>query len=172
MRDGNTFLLKAFSVNFYNAGTWLPLNVDDNLQSLNIWKRHKSRLKVIFFSNPPRSWFEVDFQVFLTSLFYIFAVVSGVLRSLWQHGGPTAPFLHLVIAFCLLLPKVTMEAKLIEAGFLSQGKIEILASFVCSVLFVCEQVSVRSTGVSKKKKGKFAHFASEGGVPRSQYCCF
>ncbi|KAK9890752.1 hypothetical protein WA026_012100 [Henosepilachna vigintioctopunctata] len=40
--------------------------------------------------------------------------------SLFKHGGPTAPFVHLVMAFCLLLPKLLMEAKLIEAGFLSQ----------------------------------------------------
>lgn len=40
--------------------------------------------------------------------------------SLFRHGGPTAPFVHIVIAFCLLIPKLLMEAKLIEAGFLSQ----------------------------------------------------
>ncbi|KAF2904233.1 hypothetical protein ILUMI_01945 [Ignelater luminosus] len=40
--------------------------------------------------------------------------------SLWKHGGPTAPFLHLVIAFCLLLPKLLMEARLIEAGLIPQ----------------------------------------------------
>ncbi|XP_044262626.1 protein tincar-like [Tribolium madens] len=39
---------------------------------------------------------------------------------LFRHGGPTAPFVHLVIAFCLLVPKLLMEARLIEAGFLSQ----------------------------------------------------
>lgn len=42
--------------------------------------------------------------------------------SLWKHGGPTAPFLHLVIGFSLLLPKLLMEARLIEAGLLPQGK--------------------------------------------------
>ena len=40
---------------------------------------------------------------------------------LFRHGGPTAPFVHLMIAFCLLVPKLLMEARLIEAGFLSQG---------------------------------------------------
>ncbi|XP_063927551.1 protein tincar isoform X2 [Zophobas morio] len=39
---------------------------------------------------------------------------------LFRHGGPTAPFVHLMIAFCLLVPKLLMEARLIEAGFLSQ----------------------------------------------------
>jgi hypothetical protein len=46
---------------------------------------------------------------------------SSVLRSLWQHGGPTAPFLHLVTSFCLLLPKLLVEARLIQTGFLHKG---------------------------------------------------
>ncbi|GFG39542.1 hypothetical protein Cfor_00972 [Coptotermes formosanus] len=46
---------------------------------------------------------------------------AGVLRSLWQHGGPTAPFLHLVTSFCLLLPKLLVEARLIETGLLHKG---------------------------------------------------
>lgn len=41
---------------------------------------------------------------------------------LFRHGGPTAPFVHLVIAFCLLVPKLLMEARLIEGGFLTEGK--------------------------------------------------
>lgn len=41
---------------------------------------------------------------------------------LFRHGGPTAPFVHLVIAFCLLVPKLLMEARLIEGGFLAEGK--------------------------------------------------
>lgn len=56
---------------------------------------------------------------------------------LFRHGGPTAPFVHLVIAFCLLVPKLLMEARLIEAGFLSQGlrlqngnKLEIIVSLL------------------------------------------
>jgi hypothetical protein len=48
---------------------------------------------------------------------------SGVLRSLWQHGGPTAPFLHLVTSFCLLLPKLLVEARLIQTGFLHKGTV-------------------------------------------------
>lgn len=47
---------------------------------------------------------------------------QGVFRSLWQHGGPTAPFLHLTIALCLLIPKLMMEGRLIHSGFLSRGK--------------------------------------------------
>lgn len=42
--------------------------------------------------------------------------------GLFRYGGPTAPFIHIAISFCLLIPKLLMEAKLIEAGFLSQGK--------------------------------------------------
>ncbi|XP_069698500.1 protein tincar-like isoform X2 [Periplaneta americana] len=48
---------------------------------------------------------------------------SGVLRSLWQHGGPTAPFLHLVTSFCLLLLKLLVEARLIQTGFLHKDAI-------------------------------------------------
>ncbi|KAL0269560.1 UNVERIFIED_CONTAM: hypothetical protein PYX00_007252 [Menopon gallinae] len=48
---------------------------------------------------------------------------QGVFRSLWQHGGPTAAFLHLIAAFCLLLPKLLIEARLIQAGLLSKDAI-------------------------------------------------
>jgi len=41
--------------------------------------------------------------------------------GLFRYGGPTAPFIHIAMAFCLLIPKVLMEAKMIQAGFLSQG---------------------------------------------------
>ncbi|CAH1156014.1 unnamed protein product [Phaedon cochleariae] len=40
--------------------------------------------------------------------------------GLFRYGGPTAPFIHIAISFCLLIPKLLMEAKLIEAGFLPQ----------------------------------------------------
>ncbi|KAF5307694.1 hypothetical protein FQR65_LT06749 [Abscondita terminalis] len=40
----------------------------------------------------------------------------------WTHGGPTAPFIHIIIAFLLLLPRLLMETKLIESGLLPQGK--------------------------------------------------
>ncbi|KAL1505371.1 hypothetical protein ABEB36_004954 [Hypothenemus hampei] len=40
--------------------------------------------------------------------------------GLFRYGGPTAPFIHVAIAFCLLVPKVLLEAKMIRAGFLSQ----------------------------------------------------
>lgn len=43
--------------------------------------------------------------------------------SVFRHGGPTAAFLHLVIAFCLLLPKLLMEAKLIEADLLPKESV-------------------------------------------------
>ncbi|CAB0013609.1 unnamed protein product, partial [Nesidiocoris tenuis] len=42
----------------------------------------------------------------------------GGCRSLWRHGCPTGPFLHLVIAFCLLLPNLLIQARLIQADFL------------------------------------------------------
>ncbi|XP_060527941.1 protein tincar [Cylas formicarius] len=40
--------------------------------------------------------------------------------GLFRYGGPTAPFIHIAISFCLLVPKLLMDAKLIEAGFLPQ----------------------------------------------------
>lgn len=40
----------------------------------------------------------------------------------WKFGGPTGPFLHIIIAFCLMLPKLLMQARFIEAGFFPQGK--------------------------------------------------
>ncbi|GLV44477.1 tincar [Carabus blaptoides fortunei] len=43
--------------------------------------------------------------------------------SIWRHGGPSAAFLHLVIAFSLLVPKLVMEARLVEAGFLASDAI-------------------------------------------------
>ena len=52
----------------------------------------------------------------------ILARSGGFVRSAWHHGGPTAPFIHVVTAFCFVLPKIFMEARLIDVGFLSQGK--------------------------------------------------
>lgn len=46
----------------------------------------------------------------------------SVLKAFWRHSGPTCVVLHIVIALCLLLPKLMMEARLIQAGFLSKGK--------------------------------------------------
>ncbi|XP_071536349.1 uncharacterized protein [Panulirus ornatus] len=47
----------------------------------------------------------------------------GLVRILWLHGVPTAPFLHLVAAFCLLIPRTVMDATLITAGFLPRDEI-------------------------------------------------
>ena len=52
----------------------------------------------------------------------ILARSSGLIRNAWHHGGPTAPFIHLVSAFCFVIPRIFIEAKLIEVGFLSRGK--------------------------------------------------
>ena len=53
----------------------------------------------------------------------ILARSGGFVRSAWHHGGPTAPFIHVVTAFCFVLPKIFMEARLVDVGFLSQGQI-------------------------------------------------
>lgn len=46
---------------------------------------------------------------------------GGTLRALWTHGGPTAAFVHILIAMCLLLPRLLLEARIIENGLLPQG---------------------------------------------------
>lgn len=43
-------------------------------------------------------------------------------RALWTHGGPTSAFLHIAAALCLLLPRLLLEARLIENGNLQRGK--------------------------------------------------
>uniref|UniRef100_A0A8D8R8K1 Protein tincar n=1 Tax=Cacopsylla melanoneura TaxID=428564 RepID=A0A8D8R8K1_9HEMI len=50
-------------------------------------------------------------------------VSPSVCRAFWKHSGPTCVILHIVIALCLLLPKLMMEARLIQAGFLSKDYI-------------------------------------------------
>ncbi|GJQ71262.1 tinc [Trypoxylus dichotomus] len=50
-----------------------------------------------------------------------FASTNGC--NCWKFGGPTGPFLHIVIAFCLILPKLLMQARFIEAGFFPQEMI-------------------------------------------------
>ncbi|XP_054258919.1 protein tincar [Macrosteles quadrilineatus] len=51
------------------------------------------------------------------------ALGGGGPRGFWRHSGPTAPFLHIVTAFCLLLPRLLIEARLIQAGFLPKDLI-------------------------------------------------
>ncbi|XP_046689315.1 protein tincar isoform X3 [Homalodisca vitripennis] len=48
---------------------------------------------------------------------------GGGPRGFWRHSGPTAPLLHIIAAFCLLLPRLLMEARLIQAGFLPKDMI-------------------------------------------------
>ena len=50
-----------------------------------------------------------------------FICSAGLVRNAWHHGGPTSSFIHLVSSFCFLLPRIIIEAKLIEVGFLSRG---------------------------------------------------
>ncbi|RZF42831.1 hypothetical protein LSTR_LSTR003655, partial [Laodelphax striatellus] len=47
----------------------------------------------------------------------------GGARSLWRHAGPIAPMLHMASALCLLLPRLLMEAKLVQTGFLPKDMI-------------------------------------------------
>ncbi|XP_011211158.2 protein tincar [Bactrocera dorsalis] len=48
---------------------------------------------------------------------------GGTLRALWTHGGPTSAFVHIVIAVCLLLPRLLLEARIIENGLLPRENI-------------------------------------------------
>ncbi|XP_014766127.2 protein tincar isoform X1 [Drosophila ananassae] len=48
---------------------------------------------------------------------------GGTLRALWTHGGPTAAFVHILIALCLLLPRLLLEARIIENGLLPKEQI-------------------------------------------------
>lgn len=45
-----------------------------------------------------------------------------MIRAIWTHGGPTSAFLHIVIAICLLVPRLLLESRLIENGNLSRGE--------------------------------------------------
>ena len=49
-------------------------------------------------------------------------IKKGLLRAAWLHGGPTAPFLHLIISHALIMARLVMEATLIRSGFLHIGK--------------------------------------------------
>ena len=68
----------------------------------------------------------------------VLAQSSGFVRNAWHHGGPTAPFIHLVSAFCFIIPKVFMEAKLIEVGFLANG--EHFSSYYILLLLILRNV--------------------------------
>ncbi|XP_058055789.1 protein tincar [Anopheles bellator] len=48
---------------------------------------------------------------------------EGTLRSLWIHGGPTSAFIHIITAICLLLPRLLLEAKVIENGLLPRENV-------------------------------------------------
>lgn len=49
---------------------------------------------------------------------YVPSQTLSLIRSAWLHSGPTASLLHLLSAFCLLLPKELMQAQLIRHEFL------------------------------------------------------
>lgn len=44
-----------------------------------------------------------------------------LLRIIWKHSVPTAPFLHMLAALCFLMPRILMEAQLIKEGILRKG---------------------------------------------------
>lgn len=44
------------------------------------------------------------------------------IRAIWTHGGPTSAFIHILIALCLLMPRLLLESRLIENGNLPRGR--------------------------------------------------
>ncbi|XP_063704575.1 protein tincar [Culicoides brevitarsis] len=48
---------------------------------------------------------------------------GGTLRTLWTHGGPTSSFIHIMTALCLLVPRLLLESRLIQDGFLPRENI-------------------------------------------------
>ncbi|XP_045123839.1 protein tincar-like isoform X3 [Portunus trituberculatus] len=48
---------------------------------------------------------------------------GGLVRGAWLHGGPTAPFLHLLVAHLLIVARLVIEAAAIKATFLSEGTV-------------------------------------------------
>ncbi|XP_076035197.1 uncharacterized protein LOC143021508 [Oratosquilla oratoria] len=53
----------------------------------------------------------------------VLEATTGVIRNLWLHGVPTTPFLHLIAAFCLLMPRLIMDATLVSSGLLPRDEI-------------------------------------------------
>lgn len=53
----------------------------------------------------------------------VLARSTGVVRNIWHHSGPTAPFIHVISAFCFILPKIFIDGRLICVGFLSKETI-------------------------------------------------
>lgn len=68
--------------------------------------------------------------------YYISNSVGSKFRRLWRHCGPTAPLLHIFSALCLLLPKLLIQAKLIQHRFLSTGWYHISIWLVCQDTFM------------------------------------
>lgn len=60
---------------------------------------------------------------------------NSLANNLWRHGGPTAAFVHLCMAMCFLLPSLLMEARLIHAGFLPKGNINVSALLLVMLLW-------------------------------------
>ncbi|XP_069191966.1 protein tincar isoform X3 [Procambarus clarkii] len=48
---------------------------------------------------------------------------GGVVRGAWLHGGPTAPFIHLLVAHLLILARLIMEAAATKASFLPESTV-------------------------------------------------
>ncbi|XP_064078009.1 protein tincar-like isoform X2 [Macrobrachium nipponense] len=48
---------------------------------------------------------------------------GGLVRAAWLHAGPTAPFLHLLVAHLLIMARLIMEAVGTKAAFLPESNV-------------------------------------------------
>jgi len=58
------------------------------------------------------------------------AARQSLFGRIWSHGPPVAPMLHIIAAFCFLVPRLLMEAQLIKFGFLPKGQCPYLSIMI------------------------------------------
>lgn len=47
---------------------------------------------------------------------------GGLVRGAWLHGGPTGPFIHLLVAHLLIVARLIMEAAATKATILPESE--------------------------------------------------
>lgn len=74
-------------------------------------------------------------------------------RALWTHGGPTSSFVHIITALCLLVPRLLLEARLIENGNLQRGKRQsYFLSFILRLSLSGDVISLKRISLSVDSK--------------------
>lgn len=84
---------------------------------------------------------------------------NNFLHTAAVNGGPTSSFIHILIALCLLLPRLLLEAGIIENGFLPLGTVNsiknkqnlILQSFFLIVLENIWQTELNFMNIYRQK---------------------